>query len=91
MWVDEFTCTKCRERRGDGGSDHNSQHIPIEEIEYRVEELEAEEEIVVCGHVGQRSAAVAEYLTRLGFKNVKNLLRGLDHWAQVADPTMPRY
>ncbi len=69
----------------------NAIHIPIEEIEYRVEELKPEDEIVVCCHVGQRSAAVAEYLTRLGFKNVKNLLGGLDHWAQVVDPNMPRY
>lgn len=69
----------------------NAVHIPIEEIEHRTEELNPEDEIVVCCHVGQRSAAVAEYLTRLGFKNVKNLLGGLDHWAQVVDPTMPRY
>ena len=46
----------------------NATHIPIEEIEYRVEELKPEDETVVYCHVGQRSAAVAEYLTRLGFK-----------------------
>ena len=68
----------------------NAMHIPIEEIEYRVDELNPEDETVYC-HVGQRSAAVAEYLTRLGFKNVKNLLGGVDHWAQVVDPNMPRY
>jgi rhodanese-related sulfurtransferase len=69
----------------------NPVHIPIEEIEYRTEELNPEDEIVVYCHVGQRSAAVAEYLTRLGFKNAKNLLGGLDHWAQTVDPAMPRY
>jgi rhodanese-related sulfurtransferase len=45
---------------------------------------------VYC-HVGQRSAAVAEYLAQLGFKNAKNLLGGLDYWAQSVDPAMTRY
>jgi rhodanese-related sulfurtransferase len=69
----------------------NAVHIPIEEIEYRTTELNPEDEIVAYCHVGQRSAAVAEYLTQLGFKNVKNLLGGLDYWAQTVDPTMRRY
>jgi rhodanese-related sulfurtransferase len=69
----------------------NAVHIPIEEIESRTEELNPEDEIVVYCHVGQRSAAVAEYLAQLGFKNAKNLLGGLDYWAQSVDPAMPRY
>ena len=69
----------------------NAVHIPIEEIELRVEELNPEEEIVVYCHQGVRSAAVAEYLRQLGFKNVKNLAGGLDYWAQTVDPAMRRY
>ena len=42
-------------------------------------------------HQGVRSAAVAEYLRSLGFKSVKNLAGGLDHWARVVDPSMRRY
>jgi rhodanese-related sulfurtransferase len=68
----------------------NSTHIPIEEIEL-VDELNPEDEIVVYCHQGIRSAAVAEYLRQLGFRNVKNLVGGLDHWAQTVDPSMPRY
>ncbi len=66
-------------------------HIPIEEIELRVEELNPEGEIVVYCHQGVRSAAVAEYLGSLGFKDVKNLAGGLDLWARTVDPTMRRY
>lgn len=66
-------------------------HIPIEEIELRVEELNQEDEIVVYCHQGVRSAAVAEYLRSLGFKDVKNLAGGLDLWARTVDPTMRRY
>jgi rhodanese-related sulfurtransferase len=69
----------------------NAVHIPIEEIEYRTEELNPEEEIVVYCHVGQRSAAVAHYLTQLSFKSVKNLTGGLDYWAQTVDAAMRRY
>jgi rhodanese-related sulfurtransferase len=69
----------------------NSIHIPIEEIEFRVEELDRNSEIVVYCHQGVRSAAVAEYLRQLGFANVKNLAGGLDSWARTVDPTMRRY
>lgn len=61
------------------------------EIYAKAEWLNPEDEVVVYCHVGQRSAAVAEYLAQLGFKNAKNLLGGLDYWAQSVDPAMPRY
>ena len=66
-------------------------HIPIEEIEFRTEELNADDEVVVFCHQGIRSAAVSEYLRQLGFRNVKNLAGGLDEWARTVDPTMRRY
>ena len=69
----------------------NAVHIPIEEIELRVDELNAADEIVVYCHQGVRSAAVADYLRQRGFKNVKNLLGGLDYWARTVDPAMRRY
>jgi len=69
----------------------NAVHIPIEEIELRVEELNAEDDIVVYCHQGVRSAAVAEYLRSLGFKSVRNLSGGLDLWARTVDPGMRRY
>jgi rhodanese-related sulfurtransferase len=69
----------------------NSIHIPIEEIELRSEELNPEDEIVVYCHQGVRSAAVADYLRQLGFKDVKNLAGGLDSWARTVDPSMRRY
>ena len=69
----------------------NAVHIPIEEIEVRTEELNPEDEIVVYCHQGVRSAAVAEYLRQLGFKNVKNLAGGLYDWARTVDPSMRRY
>jgi rhodanese-related sulfurtransferase len=69
----------------------NAVHIPIEELELRVEELRPEDPIVVYCHQGVRSAAVAEYLRSLGFRDVQNLSGGLDLWARTIDPTMRRY
>jgi rhodanese-related sulfurtransferase len=69
----------------------NAVHIPIEEIELRVEELSPQDSIVVYCHQGVRSAAVAEYLRSLGFRDVTNLAGGLDLWARTIDPAMRRY
>ena len=69
----------------------NAVHIPIEEIELRTDELDRNDEIVVYCHQGVRSAAVAEYLRQLGFRDVKNLAGGVDAWARTVDPTMRRY
>jgi adenylyltransferase/sulfurtransferase len=69
----------------------NAVHIPIEEIELRVEELDRDDDIVVYCHQGVRSAAVADYLRSLGFAKVQNLAGGLDSWARTVDPGMRRY
>ena len=66
-------------------------HIPIEELELRVDELSRDDDIVVYCHQGVRSAAVAEYLRSLGFTAVRNLSGGLDLWARTVDPGMRRY
>jgi rhodanese-related sulfurtransferase len=66
-------------------------HIPIEEIQFRAEELDPQTETVVYCHQGVRSASVAEYLRQLGFRDVKNLAGGLDLWARTLDPSMRRY
>jgi adenylyltransferase/sulfurtransferase len=66
-------------------------HIPIEEIEFRTEELNPDDEIVVYCHQGVRSAAVASFLRERGFARAANLAGGLDHWARTVDPTMRRY
>jgi rhodanese-related sulfurtransferase len=69
----------------------NAVHIPIEELEARVDELNPDDQIVVYCHQGVRSAAVAEYLRSIGFRDVKNLSGGLDLWARTIDPSMRRY
>jgi rhodanese-related sulfurtransferase len=69
----------------------NAVHIPIEEIESRVEELDPADDIVVYCHQGVRSAAVAHYLHDRGFTRVTNLQGGLDAWGRIVDPAVRRY
>ena len=69
----------------------NALHIPMEELEFRTDELNPADDIVVYCHHGVRSAAVADYLRRLGFTRVRNLSGGLDAWARAVEPAMRRY
>lgn len=47
--------------------------------------------IVVYCHHGMRSMDAATWLIGHGFKNVKSLEGGIDHWAQTVEPAMQRY
>jgi rhodanese-related sulfurtransferase len=69
----------------------NALHIPMPEIEFRTEELNPADQIVVYCHQGVRSAAVADYLRAMGFAKVWNLAGGVDAWARRVDPSMRRY
>ena len=69
----------------------NAVHIPIEEIEERVGELDASAETVVYCHHGVRSLSVTVYLRNLGFRDVTSLAGGIDLWSQRIDPSVPRY
>lgn len=65
--------------------------IPLGELPNRVSELDSARSIVVHCHVGGRSRRAVEFLKDLGFKKVKNLVGGIDAWAEKVDPALPRY
>jgi rhodanese-related sulfurtransferase len=69
----------------------NAIHIPIDEIEERVAELDADAETVVFCHHGVRSLSVTVYLRNRGFRDVTSLAGGIDVWSQRIDPSVPRY
>lgn len=69
----------------------DSNHIPLGELVDRAQELLFEENIVVYCHAGERSYRGAILLMESGFKNVRNLIGGIDGWSQVVDPSIPRY
>jgi rhodanese-related sulfurtransferase len=69
----------------------NALHIPIEEIEERAGELNADDETVVYCHHGVRSLSVTVYLRNCGFRDVTSLAGGIDLWSRQIDPSVPRY
>lgn len=67
------------------------QHISMNLIPIHHNELPDDVPIVVYCHHGVRSLNVARYLEHVGFEQLYNLQGGIDAWAQMIDPTMPRY
>lgn len=60
-------------------------HLPIGEIIDRVDEIPGDREIICVCRVGGRSAQVAMFLERQGFKAV-NLDGGLEAWLAAGRP-----
>lgn len=56
-----------------------------------LENIEKGKKIVLHCHTGARSAAVLQILKNKGFKNLKNLVGGIDAWAHEIDPEVPVY
>ncbi len=70
---------------------HGSTLIPLGEVAKRLNELDSSQEIIVHCKLGGRSAKAVDILRNAGFERVKNLVGGIDAWAQKIDKTMPRY
>lgn len=71
----------------------NAIHIPLSELILRFSELEPykHREIYVYCHKGGRSLTAVSILKARGFSCVKNIVGGIDQWAEEVDPSMPRY
>lgn len=69
----------------------HTHHIPIGEIPERLDELDPEADLVIVCRSGARSAKVTQYLLENGFKKVRNLVGGVNLWAELIDPTMRKY
>ncbi len=65
--------------------------IPLATLPKRINELDPTREVVVYCRSGARSARAADFLRRNGFKDVKNLIGGINAWAEKIDPSLPRY
>ena len=70
------------------GHIESAQHIPMQQIPKRLEELPRDAEIVAICRSGGRSAQVQQYLRQQGFANVRNLLGGMQRWAREVDPSI---
>lgn len=73
------------------GRIEGAQLKPLGQIVGWAKTLNPEAEMVLYCHVGERSAMATAYLQNLGFKRVLNLAGGIDAWAALVDPNVPRY
>jgi rhodanese-related sulfurtransferase len=65
--------------------------IPLGELVRRFEELDPEAQTVLVCHHGYRSMQAAMFLANQGFEHVVNLRGGIEAWAELVDPSCPRY
>ena len=65
--------------------------MPVAQVPVRVNELNTADEIVVYCKTGVRSGRITNFLRDLGFRKAKNLVGGIDDWAEKVEPEMPRY
>lgn len=65
--------------------------IPLGTLPQNLNRLSTADEIVVHCRTGVRSAQAVQFLRRSGFRKVRNLVGGINRWAERIDPTMPTY
>jgi rhodanese-related sulfurtransferase len=65
--------------------------LPLSRFNEWIDQLTADQEIIVMCHHGIRSANVCQFLVRNGFQQVFNLEGGIDLWSKSVDATIPRY
>ncbi len=66
--------------------------IPLGEIVRRMDELDANKEVVLQCKAGGRSATAIQMLTRAGFQGkMSNLRGGITAWSNEVDPNIPKY
>jgi adenylyltransferase/sulfurtransferase len=65
--------------------------IPLGELPERVAELNTADQIVVHCKMGGRSSKAVEFLRSVGFRKVKNLVGGINAWAEDVDKTLAKY
>jgi rhodanese-related sulfurtransferase len=66
-------------------------HIPLNQLQTRLDELDRQRPIVAFCHHGMRSEMAGRLLERNGFADVAHLSGGIDAWSQIIDPSVPRY
>jgi rhodanese-related sulfurtransferase len=68
-----------------------SSNMPMAQVPQRIDELRAQQEIIVICHHGIRSQQVIRFLQQYGLDNLVNLDGGVDAWAREVDRDMPVY
>lgn len=66
-------------------------NIPLTQIPGALNRLDPAQEYVLICHHGMRSQRAGSFLGANGFRNLINLVGGVEAWSREIDPKMPRY
>jgi adenylyltransferase/sulfurtransferase len=82
-----------REEREYAVANLNGTLIPLRQIPYRLDELDAHKDDLIVVHCrsGARSAQAVQFMRAQGFAQAKNLRGGVLAWSREIDPSMPFY
>ena len=65
--------------------------IPLATLPQNLGKLSKDDDIVVYCRSGARSGSAVQFLQRSGYAKAKNLVGGINRWAERIDPTLTRY
>jgi adenylyltransferase/sulfurtransferase len=65
--------------------------LPLPELPQRFKELNPDQEMVIHCKSGMRSLKATNFLRQQGFQKIKNLKGGILAWAEMIDPSVPKY
>jgi len=65
--------------------------MPLTQLPQRIAEIPRDADVVTVCHSGQRSLAAAQLLRTAGIEGARSLRGGVEAWARIVDPAMPRY
>lgn len=65
--------------------------IPMGSLPSKLDALKSSDEIAVICHHGNRSRRAVDFLKNRGFERARNVVGGIEAWADRIDPTMARY
>ena len=69
----------------------HDRHIPLAELPRRYAEIPATQPVVAYCQYGSQARRAAEFLQQHGYPSAAALEGGIDEYARVADPSVPRY
>ncbi len=69
----------------------DSVKIPLGTLPQSLGKLSKDDDIVVYCRSGARSANAVQFLVRAGYGKARNLAGGINRWAEVIDPSLPKY
>jgi rhodanese-related sulfurtransferase len=72
-------------------SNIGGQLIPLPELSKRVNELDANQNIIAVCKMGPRSVKAAQFLQNAGFTHVWSLAGGIHAWSDRIDRSVPKY